>query len=78
GGSLTLTVPTGSTADGMTAVNVVGKDADGLPVAWTVLVHVVAVEGYEVEEQAWGETTWDAPEGKRGLGHFCGQVRQDR
>ncbi|MGM0490258.1 MAG: hypothetical protein ACQESR_26320, partial [Planctomycetota bacterium] len=37
-------------------------DADGLPVAWTVLVHVVAVEGYEVEEQAWGETTWDAPE----------------
>lgn len=33
-----------------------------VPVAWTVLVHVVAEEGYTVEEQVWGETTWDAPE----------------
>ncbi|GAB6188023.1 hypothetical protein [Thermopirellula anaerolimosa] len=62
GGSLTISVPQGSTSAGLTAVTVVGKDADGLPVAWTVLVHVVAVEGYTVEEQAWGETTWDAPE----------------
>jgi len=62
GGSLTISVPQGSTAAGLTAVTVVGKDAEGLPVAWTVLVHVVAVEGYTVEEQAWGETTWDAPE----------------
>ncbi len=39
-----------------------GSTADGLPVSWTVLMHVVAVEGYTVQEQAWGETTWDAPE----------------
>jgi len=62
GGSLTISVPQDSTAAGLTAVTVVGKDAEGLPVAWTVLVHVVAVEGYTVEEQAWGETAWDAPE----------------
>ncbi len=62
GGSLTISVPEDSTDDGLTAVTVVGKNADGLPVSWTVLVHVVAVEGYTVEEQAWGETTWDAPE----------------
>ncbi len=61
-GSLTVSVPEGSTADGMTAVTVVGYDRDKLPVAWTVVVHVVAVEGYTVEEQAWGETSWDAPE----------------
>jgi hypothetical protein len=62
GGSLTISVPDGSTADGLTAVTVVSKNAAGLPVSWTVLVHVVAVEGYTVQEQAWGETTWHAPE----------------
>ncbi len=50
----TVPLPPGSTQDGMTAVTVVAKDADDLPVSWTVLVHVVAVEGYTVEEQAWG------------------------
>jgi hypothetical protein len=62
GGGLTISVPDGSTADGLTAVTVVSKNTDGLPVSWTVLVHVVAVEGYTVQEQAWGETTWHAPE----------------
>jgi hypothetical protein len=62
GGSLTISVPDGSTADGLTAVTVVSKNTDGMPVSWTVLVHVVAVEGYTVQEQAWGETTWHAPE----------------
>jgi hypothetical protein len=62
GGSLTISVPDSSTADGLTAVTVVSKNTDGLPVSWTVLVHVVAVEGYTVQEQAWGETTWHAPE----------------
>jgi hypothetical protein len=60
--TLTVSVAEASTADGMTAVTVVGYDRDKLPVAWTVVVHVVAVEGYTVEEQAWGETTWDAPD----------------
>ncbi len=43
-------------------MTVVSKNTAGLPVSWTVLVHVVAVEGYTVREQAWGETTWHAPE----------------
>ncbi len=33
GGSLTISVPDGSTADGLTAVTVVSKNTDGLPVS---------------------------------------------
>ena len=62
GSIITISVPEDSTAAGLTAVSVVSTNADGLPVSWTVLVHVVSVDGYTVEEQAWGEGTWDSPE----------------
>ena len=57
GSTLVLSIADGAT-DGMTAVTIVGYDADGLPISWTVTIHVVAVTGYIVEEMSWGEQQW--------------------